>query len=307
MAAISNCICSQLLGCIGQVFQTFERIRFAAGLTLLSNLLRFIAAIVLLFTIHTATALQWTAAALLVSVVAVSVGIVAVALSVGQPTIAPRLFIQHIGEGFEYSLASSTASVYNDIDKAILTHQGMNAVNGVYSMAYRVVDMATMPVLSMRDAVFPRMFREGKGCIQGANALSGRVLALSIAISTLVGVAILIGAPVLPVIAGPRFRESAAILRWLCPLPMFRALHQIAGTALTGSGLQRYRTMNQFIAAGMNLGLNLWLIPRFGWHGAASASLVTDAALGTMNWAALSSAKRGHKHDFLGLRSSVPA
>jgi len=33
--------------------------------------------------------------------------------------------------------------------------------------------------------------------------------------------------------------------------------------------------------------LNIYLVPRYSWHGAAWASLATDGALGVMNWVAL--------------------
>jgi O-antigen/teichoic acid export membrane protein len=56
------------------------------------------------------------------------------------------------------------------------------------------------------------------------------------------------------------------------------------GSALTGAGFQNERTAAQVVAAGMNFLLNLWLIPAYGWRGAAWASLVTDGALALMNW-----------------------
>jgi glycosyltransferase involved in cell wall biosynthesis len=45
--------------------------------------------------------------------------------------------------------------------------------------------------------------------------------------------------------------------------------------------------MNQLAIAAFNFLLNLWLIPRFGWKGAAWASLMSDGALGLMNWLVL--------------------
>jgi len=100
-------------------------------------------------------------------------------------------------------------------------------------------------------------------------------------------VAMFVAAPIIPLIAGHGFVESVAALRWLCLIPIFRSVHQMTGCALTGAGLQSYRTAAQFSAAGLNFGLNLWLIPRYGWHGAAWSSLATDAALGAMNWTLL--------------------
>jgi O-antigen/teichoic acid export membrane protein len=91
-------------------------------------------------------------------------------------------------------------------------------------------------------------------------------------------------APIIPYIVGHDFNESVTALRWLCLIPFFRSIHQMTGSALTGAGLQRYRTSSQCIAAAFNFGLNLWLIPHYGWRGAAWASLLTDGGLGVMNW-----------------------
>jgi O-antigen/teichoic acid export membrane protein len=41
---------------------------------------------------------------------------------------------------------------------------------------------------------------------------------------------------------------------------------------------------SQLIAAGLNFGLNVYLIPSYSWRGAAWASLLTDGSLGAMNW-----------------------
>jgi O-antigen/teichoic acid export membrane protein len=76
-------------------------------------------------------------------------------------------------------------------------------------------------------------------------------------------------------------------LRWLAIIPVFRSIHQMSGIVLTSCGRQTVRTASQLTAAGLNFGLNLWLIPRFGWHGAAWASIATDGALALMNWSIL--------------------
>jgi len=94
-------------------------------------------------------------------------------------------------------------------------------------------------------------------------------------------------APLIPHIVGNGFKDSVMALRWLCLLPTFRSIHQLTGSAITGLGFQRYRTAVQCVAAAMNFGLNLWLIPRYGWVGAAWASVATDGALGAANWSLL--------------------
>jgi O-antigen/teichoic acid export membrane protein len=44
------------------------------------------------------------------------------------------------------------------------------------------------------------------------------------------------------------------------------------------------RTIVQVIAAVFNFAIDLYLIPRYSWLGAAWASLITDALMGIGNW-----------------------
>ena len=103
----------------------------------------------------------------------------------------------------------------------------------------------------------------------------------------LASVGMFVAAPLIPHLAGQGFQESILALRWLCLIPPLRSIHLMAGCALTGAGLQKYRTATQTGAVALNFALNLWLIPAHGWRGAAWSSLATDGALAAMNWGVL--------------------
>jgi O-antigen/teichoic acid export membrane protein len=150
-------------------------------------------------------------------------------------------------------------------------------------MAYRVVDVATIPVTALDAAALPRYFRQsGEGGISVRN-LSVRLAGRAALLGLVAAVCMFLAAPLVPLIIGKGFTQSIFALRWLCLLPVFRGVHQLTGSAVTGLGFQRYRTRGQIAAAVFNFGLNLWLIPRSGWHGAAWASLATDAGLAIVN------------------------
>jgi O-antigen/teichoic acid export membrane protein len=80
-------------------------------------------------------------------------------------------------------------------------------------------------------------------------------------------------------VLGPEYAPTVDVLRWLAPLPLLKALHYFAADTLTGAGFQSLRSIVQIGVAGVNVVLNLWLIPRYGWRGAAGSSLVTDGLL----------------------------
>ncbi len=286
-AAVSVCFCTQVAFSAGQVFQAFEQLRITALMNLLTNFMRMLAAAVLVITLHHATAWTWTLVSLAVSMVAAAAAVVAVTVRLGRPKFVPHLLRDHAVEGLGYSFASSTSSVYNDIDKTMLSHYGMNVANGIYSMAYRVVEIATIPVFSIRDAAMPRFFTQGAKGLRYAAALATSLMKRAMVLGLISAGIMYVTAPLIPYIIGKDFAQSVQALRWLCLIPFFRSVHQMTGSALTGSGLQRYRTSSQIVAAGGNFALNLWLIPTHGWLGAAWASLITDSGLGILNFVVL--------------------
>ena len=159
--AIAECLFQQLGTCAGQVFQTFEQMKFSAGLTLLSSVSRCLLAIAMLTVMGRATAWQWAIGSLSVSCLAACIAIGIVTRRFGLPLFSPSLWIKRAVEGFVFAISGSTTVVYNDVDKVVLAHYGMDRANGIYSMAYRVVNIGAMPIQSIVGAALPRFFREG--------------------------------------------------------------------------------------------------------------------------------------------------
>jgi O-antigen/teichoic acid export membrane protein len=154
-------------------------------------------------------------------------------------------------------------------------------------MAYRLVNIGAIPVSSLVSAALPRFFREGEKGIAATVPLAKRLLGRTAIVGVCVSAGLFLFAPLIPTLVGKSYAESALALRWLCLIPLFRCFHLSAGDAIAGAGHQKYRLISQSIAAMGNLLLNLYLIPRYSWLGAAWASLATDAGLGILNWCAL--------------------
>jgi len=294
-SAVAICVFEQVTMSATQVFQAFQHMRFTATLNLLTSLLRTITAGGLLLSTHHATALEWVVLSMVVSGVAAVTAVVAVTVRFGRPSFDAGLFRSRAGEGLEYAFAASTTSAYDDLDKTMLSHFGMTAAVGIYAMAYRVIEMASMPIASIQLAAEPRLFAHGAAGIEQSAVLGRRLLSRSAMMSAATAVVLFVGAPLITVVVGRSFSEGVSALRWLCLIPLFRSVHHITGSVLTCSGRQRVRTVNQIVVALVNFVANLWLIPRHGWLGAAWASLLTDALLGGLNWGALRRTLRVHR------------
>jgi O-antigen/teichoic acid export membrane protein len=284
LVAVGECTCARLAEGAGQAFQAFEQLKLTAVLTSLTNIARLAVAAGMVVILHRATVRQWAIASLCVSCLSASIALILVTTRLGRPKVSFRLFRERALEGVGFSVAASTTSVYNDIDKAMLSHYGMLAANGIYSMAYRVIDMSCTPIRALQAAAFPRFCQMGRNGARGSIAFTGKLLGKTLPFGLLAAAVMFLTAPVIPHVVGRSFANSVSALQWLCLLPVFRSLHLGAGDALTGAGYQRYRTAAQLSAAALNFGLNLWLIPAYSWHGAAWSSLVTDGSLAAGNW-----------------------
>lgn len=283
LAGISNCLFTQIAVEAGRVFQAFRQLRMTAIITMLVNCVRFITVLVMIGTMHHATAWQWAVASASVSGLAAVLSFGAVSWMFGRPVFSLRILREHGAEGVGYAFAASTTSVYNDVDKAMLSHYGMNVANGIYTMAYRIVDIGCTPISSIQAAAIPEFFRLGQGGVASAATLTRKLMRRSCAIAFVMALGMFLTAPIIPHLLGKGFDEAVSALRWLALIPVFRAVHLLSGCALTGAGLQRHRTIGQIFAGGGNFLLNLWLIPAYGWRGAAWASLVTDGGLAVIN------------------------
>ena len=287
LIAIGECICARLTEAAGQAFQAFENLRWTATLTAVTSVVRLLTAAIMTLILHHASVQQWAVAWAAVSLVCALVAVAMVTVRLGKPTFRPGLVGSSASEGIAFSFAGSTTAVYNDVDKVMLSHYGMIADNGTYSMAYRVVDLSCVPIRSLHSAALPRFFKKGLAGVNGSIGFATKILKKTLPYAVAAAALMFVFAGIIPVIVGESFANSVPTLRWLCLLPALRSLHLSAGDSLTGAGYQRYRTACQVSAAAVNFGLNLYLIPAFSWHGAAWSSLATDGLLAAANWTVL--------------------
>ncbi len=281
--AIANCLLNQISALAGTVFQTFEKMRYTSILGFLSTLGRLLVLLIMLSALHHATAVQWAAGFLIASGVTAVLSLIWVAKETGPIMFDLGLIRRRAFEGLGFSFAGTTENAYNDIDKTMLSHFGLNRENGFYSFAYRIVDFATSPIVAIDAAVLPLFFKRG----QEGKSRTIRLAFRSAGVAALAGLAIALGilliAPAVLHFAPRGFAEAMVALHWLCWLPALRGIHRLTGGALTASGRQSLRTASQLTVAGMNFLLNLWWIPAYGWIGAAWASVAADGSLAVFN------------------------
>lgn len=279
VVAIADIPGLSLITIAGQAFQSFEQLQWTAAINLLISLNRMLGALLLVFLFRPATALQWGYVYLGCTVVTATIATALVIFRLGAPRLKLRRSPEALWHGFHFSVSLSAQTIYNDIDKTMLARLSSLQATGIYGAAYRLIDVSFAPVLALLYAAYPNFFREGSAGIASSFSYAKPLLRRAASYAALVACAILLFAGVVPYVLGAEYAETTVALRWLSPLPLLKATHYFLSDTLTGAGRQGLRSAIQAGVALFNVLINLWLIPRYSWVGAAWSSIASDALL----------------------------
>ena len=267
-----------------KAYQAFNRLRRVAQLHMLLSLLKLGAAVVLGTLIAAPSPVVWgllyagcTVAVTVLALVVTHREVVAPAARGEAPPFDPV-------EGFYFSTSLAAQNIYNDLDKTMLARMSTLEATGIYAAAYRLVEMAYLPVRSMFYAAYANFFQHGAQGVRASLRFGRSLMPFGLGYAAVASLAIFVGAPLIPLLSGAGYHEAAEAARWLALIPLLRATHHFAADILSGAGHQGSRTLLQLVVAGANVLFNLWLIPAYGWKGAAWASVLSDGLLALLLW-----------------------
>jgi O-antigen/teichoic acid export membrane protein len=284
IAAITDLFFYRILDTAGQAFGSVLWLSRTAQLNILPGITRIIAAVAMVSFFKHPNALIWTFFYLVSTAVCSLAGIYLVQRSLGRPKLAIGRIRHEIVEGLYFSLGLSAQTIYNDIDKTMLARLSTLEATGVYAAAYRLIDVAFVPVRSLLGAAYAKFFQHGASGIKGSMVLATRLTPLAGLYGIAAGIGLFYCAPVVQLAFGNEYAGTVEALRWLAPLPFLKAMHYFAADSLTGAGFQGVRSVMQMLIAIFNVLINFWLIPRYSYQGAAWASLASDGLLMVGLW-----------------------
>ena len=266
-------------------FTASDRMKQTSIQNVVVSLLRLAGIVALIVTVHPVTLYRWVLVYLLTSLLGMIYAVAKGSQFWGRPATDLAALREDVAEGVFFSIAGSATTIYNDIDKIMLSRLADLASTGVYAAAYRVIDVSMTPIRSLAAAAYPQFFRKGMdgiGCDLSLRAVTDRESRRLWFCCVSAGLWLL--APVLPHILGSKYDAVVPAVRWLALIPFLRCLHSFLADALSGAGLQRTRTGIQVLVALINIALNLVILPRYSWRGAAWTSLGCDGLLVVMFW-----------------------
>ncbi len=274
---------SRVLDISGQAYQAHERLSRTAQFPLLISVSRLIAAGLFLL-IGDPTPARWAMWYLGSSALSATISVIVTWRELGRPERVIGYPAAELREGMYFATSLSAQNIYNDIDKSMLARLSTLEATGIYSAAYRLIDVSFVPVRSLLAAAYPRFFQQGARGARASLAVSRKLLPFAGTYAACAGMVLYLLAPQLPRLLGADYRASVGAVRLLALLPLLKTIHYFAADALTGAGYQGRRTLVQVVIAVLNIAVNVPLILLASWRGAAWSSLGSDGLLALVLW-----------------------
>lgn len=181
--------------------------------------------------------------------------------------------------GVAFAAAAAASRVHADVDKVILARMSSMGIAGEYSLAYRIVDVLLLPIVSLIEWSTRAMFEHGQsGAVHAVRVLWARWLGV-VALSLLACVVMLGVAPFLPWIFGPQFEGVKEIARWLCLLPLTSACWITVRSIAATTGRERQAAAVESGGAILSVALCIALVALIDWRGAVIATCATHIAM----------------------------
>ena len=305
LVAASDIIGLNIILISGQAFQAFDQLKWTAAINVMISTSRLIGALLLYLFHHSPSPLQWGYVYFGSTAVVATTAAILVSTKLGAPRLnLPKSWFE-VREGLYFSISTSATTIYNDIDKTLLARMSTLEATGLYGAAYRLIDVSFAPVQALTTAAYPHFFRHGAKGIAASWKYGKPLLLKGLGYATLVCLAILACAGIVPYVLGQEYAKTTEALRWLAPLPFIKAIHYFLSDSLTGAGYQWLRSSIQTGVALFNVLINLWLIPAYSWRGAAWSSILSDGLLALSIYIAIVCVARNESLQKAALPASI--
>ncbi len=153
------------------------------------------------------------------------------------------------------------------------------ATVGLYNAAYKPVTVALALPLTYFQGMFPALSRVFAESREAFRELAGRSFRLCCIFALPIGVGVtLLADSVIGLLFGAAYAESAGPLRLLIWSAVMVTLRGSYRHSLNAAGKQNLDLRSAAVSTGLNVGLNILLIPQFGMMGSAWATVIGDAA-----------------------------
>ncbi len=244
---------------------------------------------------------------LIAGIIANLVILIPLLIKVGNYFIWPvsrKLFIELLVWGIPFIPSSLSSVILTLSDRLVLRYMAGFDSAGIYSVGYKIGGAVLLLYTAFRFAWGPYMFELAKD-IETARKTYPRVLNVLIALLGLAALGLVgFSSEIFRFFVGELYYSARAVLIPISLSVLFDASSLFFGAALQTRDRTIYIPVVTGLAAVSNILLNILLIPKYGFMGAAWATLASYIALAYMNFR-VANPFMPVKYDWLKLTSIV--
>ncbi len=179
-----------------------------------------------------------------------------------------------------FAVSFVVLTVYAKVDVLLLAHWWPDREVGLYTAAYKFVDITRALATVGAAAVYPRLSRAGASPGDDVRLAGARLLELALLVAVPAAAALwALRGPVVGIAFGAAYAGSVPILGLLAAVLPALSVNVVAVYVLAAARAMRWVALLYGATLAVNLGLNLLLIPTRGAQGAALAMLISEWGL----------------------------
>lgn len=193
-----------------------------------------------------------------------------------------------ITSGLPFSASNMAMRLQGEFNKPILAQEGLGLA-GTYNIAQRAVDMASLPLLAMLEALWPRLYAQPNPMPQ-----LWRIGVILTMMALGVGVVLWLSAPLLVYLVGPEYGDAAVAMRFLALLPVLQVSRSLITCHSIHRGWMRNIGITSVLGGAISVLSVAALVPVFELKGAVLASYMTEIGMSAILLALAFRSGRSH-------------
>ena len=180
-------------------------------------------------------------------------------------------------ESYPLAISMPFLAAYVRIDSVMLAAMKGTASVGLYNSGYTILMACGGLMAAVQSAIFPSLSRLYAESREAAHYVFLRGLRwMALAGTFVFGLSLVAPRMILRLLFGPKFLQAVFSFQVLMLAALFLFLNNTCGIALTAVGQQRWAPRITIAGLGLNVILNLLLIPRLDYLGSSYATLATE-------------------------------
>ncbi|MGE0072265.1 MAG: lipopolysaccharide biosynthesis protein [Thiomonas sp.] len=174
-------------------------------------------------------------------------------------------------DGLPFAAGALASRLQTEFNKPVLAHLSYADAGG-FNVAQRLVDLVTLPLAALQEALWPRVF-----AAPDPHARMRRSAAALLAVALAAAAVLVLFAPILTWLLGGDYAPAAHALAALALLPALQVARNLGNAWLMAHGKSQVLLLVSAAAAAAGVLLVLLLVPRYGMMGAVWAAYASEA------------------------------